>query len=355
MRISTLIRAIGNVLVCANLVLVAGQFAFCGTAEARGRRLGVGQRVPEFSAVNAAGQTFDHKHGSGKVSMVVFLSGGQKRSAQAAADIEEIVSRLDANTKALDVVVVLYDPNGGACFPSKEGRPAKDFDILLDRDYKLWGKFGVIVTPTVVIGGTDDKVVWVEAGYGYDFYRSVQLHLHSALGLIDERQAEESTRVQTLVNDPVKAKMRRHLQTSNILEQKGRLESAIHEARRAQQLDPNCIEVILRLGQLYCKVGQSKKALAAAGDIKAQSRMEEAGANLILGWANRQLGKLEAAEELLLEAVRLNPKSSRALFELGKVYQFRGQTEKAMQLYYKALAQTFSEPVGADLSRPQQR
>jgi tetratricopeptide (TPR) repeat protein len=71
---------------------------------------------------------------------------------------------------------------------------------------------------------------------------------------------------------------------------------------------------------------------------------------MILGWANRRLGKLEAAEELLLEAVRLNPKSSRALFELGKVYQFQRQSEKAMQSYYKALAHIFSEQVEADFS-----
>ncbi|MHC4863337.1 MAG: tetratricopeptide repeat protein [Planctomycetota bacterium] len=285
-----MIRAIGNVLVCANLVLVAGQFGFCGTAEARGRRLGVGRKMPAFSAVNAAGQTFDHRHGSGKVAVVVFLSGGQKRSAQATADIEEIVSKLDAGTEALDVVVVLYDPNSDACFPSEE-RPAKDFYILLDREYELWGKFGVIVTPTVVIGGTNDKVVWVEAGYGYDFYRSVQLHLHSALGLIDERQAEELTRVQTLVNDTVKAKMQRHLQTSKVLEQKGRLESAIHEARKAHQLDPNCIEVMLRLGQLYCRVGQSEKALAAAGDIKAQSCMEKGRGQHDFGMGKSPIGQ----------------------------------------------------------------
>jgi hypothetical protein len=39
----------------------------------------------------------------------------------------------------------------------------------------------------------------------------------------------------------------------------------------------------------------------------------------------------------------LNPNSSRGLFELGKIYQVRGQAEKAMVSYHKALALLFGE------------
>ena len=192
--------------------------------------------------------------------------------------------------------------------------------------------------PTILIVGKDDTVKWIKAGYSYDFAPAVRSHLKGALGLNQRGVLEESTQVKTLTNTTVDARARRHLRMARMLEQKGRLESAIQEVCKAQQLDPNSIDVVLELGELYCKTGRSNEALKVVGTIKAQSRTEKAKVNLILGWANQQMGKLDAAEKLLLEAIRLNPESPRAFFELGKVYQAKGQTDKAMQAYYTALA-----------------
>jgi Tfp pilus assembly protein PilF len=88
-----------------------------------------------------------------------------------------------------------------------------------------------------------------------------------------------------------------------------------------------------------------------AGKIKTQSRGERARVSLILGWANRQLGELDAAEQNLLEATKLDPKSVRGHFELGKVYQARGQNEKAMEAYYRGLSQVLNEPMETNFSQ----
>jgi Tfp pilus assembly protein PilF len=64
---------------------------------------------------------------------------------------------------------------------------------------------------------------------------------------------------------------------------------------------------------------------------------------MISGWAKRQTGDLETAEKLLREATKIDPKSARALFELGKVYQSKQQVDKAMNLYREALTILFDE------------
>ena len=46
----------------------------------------------------------------------------------------------------------------------------------------------------------------------------------------------------------------------------------------------------------------------------------------------------------------MHPKPSRAFYELGKVYQAKAETEKAMQADYKALSRVFGEPVEANIS-----
>ncbi len=141
---------------------------------------------------------------------------------------------------------------------------------------------------------------------------------------------------------------------ARILQQKGRLESAIAEVRKAKDLDPNSVQVALELGELFCIAGQSKEALDVVKMVKATKRFDRARLLLISGWAKRQAGQLDAAEKLLLETTTLNPKSSRAFFELGKVYQARGQTDKAMVSYYKALAQVFGEAHETKTSHKQQ-
>ena len=64
---------------------------------------------------------------------------------------------------------------------------------------------------------------------------------------------------------------------------------------------------------------------------------------LTSGQAKRQAGQLDAAEKLLLEATGLDPNSSKALFELGKVYQKKEQTDKAMTVYRRALSLVFGD------------
>lgn len=337
-----------DIVVSVVTVLAVVQFLFCATAHSVRRGFSKGEKMPEFSATDLAGQVFSYKHGGKKALMVVFLSVGQKESARAAADIEEITKKLGADAEHLEVVVAVDDPNCDAYFHSKKEGPAKNFHLLLDREYKLWGTFGIIATPTVIIAGMDDKLAWVKAGHGYNFIPLVRAHLNQALGIAQDLDLNDANRVKTLTNATITARIKRHLQMAKILQQKGELESAIQQVNKAKELDPNSMEVALQMGELLCRAGKSKAAVEVVGTLKATKRLDKARLLLISGWARRQMGDLDEAEKLLLESVMLNPISSRGLFELGKVYQAKGNVEKAMQAYYRALVHIFAEPAEAD-------
>jgi len=325
------------------LVFVAHTALVVVPTHAELHKIKVGDKMPEFSATDVDGQVFDYKRAGGKVLMVVFLSGGQKQSAQAAEDIEQIVNRFTANAEHWQLAVVVNDPNVGAYFQTKEKESTVDFHLLLDTEYKLWGKFGIIATPTVIIADKKDMVLWVKAGHGYDFAPVIEARLNQALGMLEQINPSDASLVKTIINTTVDARVQRHLQLAKILREKGRLESAIAEVHKAQTLDPNSIEVNLELGELFCATGQSKEALDVVGRVTVTERSDKARLLLISGWAKRQLGQLDAAEKILLEVIKLNPRSSRGFFELGKIYQTKGQTEKAMISYRKALMHIFGE------------
>lgn len=317
------------------------------TANSDKRRIGIGNKVPEFSASDISGNLFDYKHGSGKVLIAVFLYSQQNQSAQAAIDIKKIMSKLGSQAKRLNVVVAVDDPNNQEFIPSdpngsEPNEPGIVVNVVADTEYKLWGKFGIIATPTVIISDTNDTVLWVEAGHGYDFAPVVQARLNQALGIAQQIDPNEAGRVKIVKNATVAARIKRHLQMAKMLQKKGRIESAINQMKKARDLDPNSVELALEIANLLCSVGQGKSALEILEGVEPRGNIEKSKLLIITGWANRQMNHLEEAEKLLLEATKLNPKSGRAYFELGQIYQAKGEVEKAMLTYYQALTLVFS-------------
>jgi tetratricopeptide (TPR) repeat protein len=305
------------------------------------RRIGIGNKMPEFSASDTSGKVFDYKHRVGKVLMVVFLSANQKNSAQAAADIKGIVTKLAGQAKRLNIVVTIDDPNNQSFFHSDPNEPVVGIHVVADTEYKLWGKFGIIATPTVIISDTNDTVLWVEAGHSYDFVPVIRSRLNQALGIAQEIDPNDASRVKTVTNATVAARAKRHLQMAKILQAKGRIESAINEMRKAKELDHNSVEVALEIGELFCRVGKNEAALKIVERMRATKRLDRARLLWISGWAKRQMGDLETAEKDLLEANKLDAKSARGFFELGQVYQAKGDKDKAIAAYYRALTLVF--------------
>ena len=336
-------RARSRITTCAISALVIAQSLWCTTTQAGRHASDVGKQTPEFSGSTISGQVFTYKHNRNKALMVVFLSPKQKRSVRAATDIEQIVRQLGTNAERLETVIAIDDPNGTNLL-SNQQYPAGNFHILSDPEYKLWGTFGIIATPTVVISDTNDMVIHVKAGYGYDFIPVIRAYVNQALGLAQKTTPEDAGRVKTVANDTITARLKRHLQMAKMLEQKGRLESAIAEIEKARKLDPNSIEAALALGELFCRTGRSTGVIEIAESVIATRPTDKAKLLLISGLAKRQMGELDDAEKLLLEATKLDPKSSRALFELGKVYETKQQIETAMNTYHKALALIYDEP-----------
>ena len=314
------------------------------------RKVKVDERMPEFSLPDSSGGTYTYKNNQDKVSFLVFLPTSQRRIERALSDIDNVLESLRENNGQLRVVGIISGPSAKDFSMPGKLKSKLTFPILLDGNFQLWGRLGVIAAPTVIIVGKDDTIKWIKAGYGYDFVPIVRARLKQALGIAQETSVEDARQVKTVTNDTVAARIQRHLQMAKILEEKGRIGSAIAELQKAAELDPNASAPIFELGELFCRAGRNKEALNLTEKLRTTNKSDKARLLLISGWARRQMGELETAEEILLEAITLNPTSIRALFELGKIHQTRGQTEKAMKLYYHALTLHFNESERSKIS-----
>ena len=337
-----IMKTIRNIVAVAAIVLALSSVIY-GAASSSSRRIQQGATMPEFSAVDTAGKPFAYRRSSNQVLMLVFLSSQQKRSQKAIEDINSVLSDIPADKlKSLQVAFVMQNVDNSEFIASIQKDAPVGVQIIGDKQYKIWGKFGVIATPTVLISDPVGKVLCVKPGHAYDFSPVIKSRLFQALDIPYDGPNDAST-VRTVDNSTMSAKAKRHLQMAELLSSKNRVSSAIKQAQMAYEIDPNSSEVALMLGELLCQTGQPQKAVKLVSSLSGRSDREKARINLVMGWSKRQLGQLEEAEKFLQEGIKQDPTSPRLRFELGRIYQKRNDSKRAMQTYFQALQLIFPE------------
>jgi len=311
--------------------------------EARLRHIQVNDSMPDFVLKDFQGKEFTYHHAQNQVWLFAFIRPDQSQTQKAWNTISNLLKQLDQNEKNLTLVAISTNEISTEIKQSLKDSTGQAFSILYDKDYKLWGQLGVIVSPTFVLVDQNDQVTWIMSGLSFDFESELKKRLWEAFGLIKKSENSEEVIVHALKNNTNLAKMRRHLNMAKLLEKKFCVDAAISEMRKAQVLMPGSVETQIELGQLLCRNGQGKEALEIAEKIDPNNHVEQSAKKFIAGWAHHQLGHLDMAEQFLTEATVLNPKSARVLYELGKVFRAKGKTEKALDAFQLALADIFGD------------
>ncbi|NQV35721.1 MAG: tetratricopeptide repeat protein, partial [Phycisphaeraceae bacterium] len=287
---------------------------------------------------------------SGKVLILTFLSSQQGRSLEAVKDVYGVLSSVpEEKLTSLQVAFVMQNVDNKDFIAAIQEEAPCAVRILADDQYHIWGEFGIIATPTIVISGLQGTVLCVKPGLAYDVVPVVKSRLFQALGLPCNISPDDASTVRTVANSTVSAKAKRHLKTARLLMEKDRVSSAIEQAQMAYEIDPNSDEVAVELaGFLYRagrtgRVGQAQKVLMLVSEVSGQKQRDKARINLLLGWANRELGRLEEAERLLQKGITQDPTSPRLFYELGRIYQTHNDSERAMQAYFRALQLIYEE------------
>gem|GEM_PF-3206845 len=320
-------------------VLFAAGFGLPASAAEGLRRLHVGETMPEFNLTDIDGAAFAYKHERTRALGVLVLQAGQGNSERVVADIRTLVRELGRETPAFDCVCVVSGPHAREFIQAHSPISSTPLFLAPDPNFVFWGQLGVIATPTAVVVGSEGKVQWIRAGYGYDFIAGLHAQLRKALGLAGG--IETSAHVEILENASIRARQDRHVHLARMLAQKGRIGPAAEELQKAYDLDPNATGVALELGEMLCRVEKNEAALKIATAAQVKTDPDKARSLLIRGWARRQMKQLDDAESLLERALELDPRSTRILYELGRVSESAGSTEKALAYYRRALDEVF--------------
>ena len=114
------------------------------------------------------------------------------------------------------------------------------------------------------------------------------------------------------------------------------LEEAIEQAKQRIKEDPTSLKEQVALGYLLVKQGSFAEAEKIFDDVlKVNERDHDAltGKGMVLA----KTGKDQEAEEILKKALILNPNPIRAHYELGLLYEKRGDFAQANAEYNKGI------------------
>jgi tetratricopeptide (TPR) repeat protein len=142
-----------------------------------------------------------------------------------------------------------------------------------------------------------------------------------------------------LLEDSVKKspyKPRAHLGLGLAFAERGRLEKAVEEYKKALKLKPDYVQAHNNLGVIYFKQGRIKEA---AGEYKEALRLNPAlsEAHYNLGIILYRKGNLVEAIKELKEAVRIDPDFAKPHLNIAIIYDDMGLLEEALKWYTKTI------------------
>ncbi|MHC5005220.1 MAG: tetratricopeptide repeat protein [Planctomycetota bacterium] len=309
------------------------------TAHAQLRNVQAGDLMEPFALPTLDGEPFRYDLPRERATVLTFVAAHQKRSERTVEDLVELAAWLERQRRSVDVVFVISGGEGQEYFRALWQRLELGAPLLVDAADDLWGALGVVVTPTTLMVDPKGTIRWIRAGHSYDFAPDARANVERMLEI--GGPAADATAAPAVATPADRA--RRHLRIGQVYGLKGKLDEGIAELWKADALVPDWVPVRLELARLLCRAERPEEALAVAEAIRPTNPEEGARAMMISGWALRQLGELDRALALLSDAVELDPQSSRALFELGKVYEQRGECNRAAETFRRALALELDE------------
>ena len=287
------------------------------------RSIAVGSAVPALT-VEVPGSQAVTLPTPGRITILIFWRPGQPFSDEALSDLVALSPAL--GTRGVGVVA-LAEPGSPGRVPSR-----LPFRTATDRDRQISDAFGVIVFPsTAVIDGQGVLRAYIPSRTS-NYRTLVEAHTLRALGTISDAElAERLARVGEVYGHNAEAAQGAY-QRGTALAADKRLEDAAREFAQALALRPDLIEAHLQLGYVRLEMNDAAQALREFQFVLAKNPTSP-GARVGVGIARTRLGEVDEGIRLLEEAVVLNPEPVRGHYELARVYEARGNVERAVYHY----------------------
>ncbi len=220
-------------------------------------------------------------------------------------------------------------------------------DILLDKDRRAFGDYGVIVLPSVVLIDKEGKVNLALSGLPLAFADMVEDALLFSTGRMTRAEYESSRSAPKSAQEEEKAaKVSRLTGLAGQLLRRGFGELALARYQEALGLDGGYLPARIGLARCFLQLNRLPEACEQVQKV-LEAEKDHVEANLLMAWVEIRRG----GEEMATAKWRLNwiltthPSHPQANYLMGMVYETQGEKDLALE-HYKKAAQLLLETDG---------
>jgi peroxiredoxin/predicted negative regulator of RcsB-dependent stress response len=315
-------------------------FAPLAYADAIG--LAAGEIAPDFTLSSIEGKSVSLSDVKGKTVVLVYWRTGQNYSAEALKDVNDILKKY--RDKGVEVISMVSGDDEPQKVRSSARELGLNFPVLIDKERKVYGDYGVRVYPATVIIGTDGKIAYDIAGHPVTYSVVLDGHLGYVLGEIDKKKLDEMISPRREVRDETAIEAERKYNLAVTFVDEGLIDQAIDTVKKSIEIKSDVAKSHMLLGFLYLEIKDADNALGAfnrALEIDPNSHDAKTG----LGGALILKGESDRAIEVLTDAALTDPHPQMTYYKLGRAYELQGKKDKALEMYRKALDKIFKKQI----------
>ncbi len=229
-----------------------------------------------------------------------------------------------------------------------EARDKIRAEILLDKDHKVSGDYGVIVLPSLVVVDKQGKVNLALSGLPLAFSDLVEDAILLATGRMtrEEYESSRSAPPGSADHEDAAAKAARLAGLAGQLVRRGFGDLALERYRQALELDAGFTPARIGMARCLLELNRLPEACEQLQKI-LQADKDHVEANLLMAWVEIRRG----GEEIASAKLRLNwvltthPSHPQANYLMGLVCESQGEKDRALE-HYKKAAQLLLETDG---------
>jgi tetratricopeptide (TPR) repeat protein len=224
-------------------------------------------------------------------------------------------------------------------------------DLLLDRDQRAFGDYGVIVLPTTVLIDREGRIDLALSGVPLAFSDIVEDAMQFSLGRMTREQYESSrsTTAAPAAQEDTGAKAGRLAGLAGPLMRRGFGELALQRYQEALGLDGGYVPARIGMARCFMQLNRLPEACDQLQKVLAADE-NHVEANLLMAWVEIRRGGAEiaSAKWRLNWLLTTHPSHPQANYLMGIVCETQGEKDRALE-YYKKAAQLLleTEPHGA--------
>ncbi len=308
-----------------------------------------GDIAPDFTlrAVNGEYVSLSEEY-SNSIVIIIYWEKEHKRSIIALKDWQEIFLRY--RDRGVRVFGLTADYENLAEIRELLEKHKITFPVLLDKERKVYGDYGVLVYPSTIIIDRGLNIAYALPGHPLTYRKLMDGHLRFILGDIDEEEMREITSYRVSHMDISELIAWRKYNLALKFAELGLIDQAVEVARESVDARSDIARTHILLGFIFLEQGKadySMKEFEKALKLEPFSYDAKTG----LGGALVLIAEIDKAIEVLTSAIADNPNPSMTYYELGRVYELKGDKAGAIMMYKKALEKRMEEVVlPSDLS-----